>query len=216
MNNLGRKLAAALLSGLFGAGIPVSPAAAQFQCPAGVPLFNGGAMVCQCPDGSYAGLLTGCPVRQPPPMPTFNPNQQLQHPDNVYNNAVTRELEWLGGVLSKNPFQPNAAPDNQPLANNKTVSAALQQMLTSKPLPAPPTNYQDPFEPAVSTNKSSPSPPVTSTPAASAAPANGTVVNDNLRDVGTMQMQPPPAQQNGESWQNPDPYNTHCTGAFKC
>lgn len=37
---------------------------AQFQCPAGSrPVPGGGGIMCQCPDGSYAGLYTGC--RQP-------------------------------------------------------------------------------------------------------------------------------------------------------
>jgi hypothetical protein len=43
-------------------------------------------------------------------------------------------------------------------------------------------------------------------------------VNDNLNDVESMKMQPAPSQQNnpGGAWQNPNPYNTHCTGAFNC
>jgi hypothetical protein len=43
-------------------------------------------------------------------------------------------------------------------------------------------------------------------------------VIDNLKDVQTMQMQPAPSQPNNgnANWPNPDPYNNHCTGAFKC
>jgi tetratricopeptide (TPR) repeat protein len=39
---------------------------AQFQCPAGSrPVPGGGGIMCQCPDGSYAGLYTGCPQQLP-------------------------------------------------------------------------------------------------------------------------------------------------------
>ena len=46
-----------------------TPSAAQmFQCPAGsTPVSGGGGMMCQCPDGSFAGLYTGCPSQGPPP-----------------------------------------------------------------------------------------------------------------------------------------------------
>jgi len=42
-------------------------------------------------------------------------------------------------------------------------------------------------------------------------------VSDNLKDVQTMPMQSAPSQQNSNTtWQSPDPFNTHCTGAIKC
>jgi hypothetical protein len=40
-------------------------AQAQFQCPPGsTPVSGGGGLMCQCPDGSYAGLYTGCRQQQ--------------------------------------------------------------------------------------------------------------------------------------------------------
>jgi Tetratricopeptide repeat len=44
----------------------IDQSSAQFQCPAGSrPVSGGGGIMCQCPDGSYAGLYTGC-SQQPP------------------------------------------------------------------------------------------------------------------------------------------------------
>jgi hypothetical protein len=45
----------------------------QFQCPPGSRLVpGGGGMMCQCPDGSYAGMYTGCP-QQAAPSPSIPP-----------------------------------------------------------------------------------------------------------------------------------------------
>lgn len=52
-----RRLAAAIFL-TFGT---MTCASAQFQCPTGSrPVSGGGGMMCQCPDGSFAGLYTGC------------------------------------------------------------------------------------------------------------------------------------------------------------
>src|SRR5262245_60985330 len=38
-----------------------------FTCPPGSrPVSGGGGMMCQCPDGSFAGLYSGCPSYQQP------------------------------------------------------------------------------------------------------------------------------------------------------
>ncbi len=49
---------------LFGVclGVPRLAQAQMFQCPPpSVPISGGGGMECQCPDGSLAGLYSGCP-----------------------------------------------------------------------------------------------------------------------------------------------------------
>jgi len=55
-------------------------------------------------------------------------------------------------------------------------------------------------------------------PALQAAIQSSRPVSDNLQNIGTMPMQGGPSQQApaNNGWQNPDPYNSHCTGAFKC
>jgi hypothetical protein len=159
-----------------------------------------------------------CVPNQQQQIQRFNPNQQLQQPNKIYNNALTREAERIGSLFVKNPFQPNVSPDNQPIADNKTVSAALQEMLSSAPAPAPPINYSDPFH-AVGSGNNAAAPSAAAAPApAETATVPNARVNDNLNNIGTMPMQPAPSVQGsgGAGWQNPDPYNTHCTGAYKC
>src|SRR5258706_13020189 len=44
----------------------IDSSSAQFQCPAGsTAVSGGGGIMCKCPDGSYAGLYTGCPRQAP-------------------------------------------------------------------------------------------------------------------------------------------------------
>jgi hypothetical protein len=51
--------------------LSTSDAEAQFQCPPGSrPVAGGGGIMCQCPDGSYAGLYSGCKTRKTQPEPS--------------------------------------------------------------------------------------------------------------------------------------------------
>ena len=69
-----------------------------FQCPSGTTqVAGGGGIMCQCPDGSYYGVYSGCPVQQqqypqcPPPAPTprWVLNQNLATTQ-AYNEVTKR------------------------------------------------------------------------------------------------------------------------------
>src|SRR5258706_5741209 len=54
----------------------IDHSSAQFQCPAGsTAVSGGGGIMCQCPDGSFAGLYSGCPKQS-----ESHPQQQTRLP----------------------------------------------------------------------------------------------------------------------------------------
>jgi hypothetical protein len=160
-----------------------------------------------CGAGTWVELGPGqfqcAPAAPPVQRPSFQPNYGASPPFEPTNTPVMREMQALGGMLMS----------DAPLPQNIPLSSGLVLMHNTQAPPPAPTNYIDPF-----TNG-----PGWSPPAKPQAPVATTTVgpnglNRNLSDVGTMQMQPAPSQHNNGNgtWQNSDPYNTHCTGAFKC
>ena len=110
-------------------------------------------------------------------------------------------LPWVPiSIQPTSPGGPVIAPANSP-----QMAASYNPFTNSYSIPAANSNAAPNFA----------SPPVQ--PALQTAIQASKPMSDNLNNIGTMQMQPPPSQPNaGTGWVNPDPYNTHCTGAFSC
>jgi hypothetical protein len=61
----GRMLRTALTALLLLVASSAGGYAQQFECPPGsTAVSGGGGIMCQCPDGSFAGLYSGCPMQQ--------------------------------------------------------------------------------------------------------------------------------------------------------
>ena len=160
--------------------------------------------LCQNGHWESSGYANVCvPDQQPARAPTFQPNFGASPPFDPLNTPVMRELNALSGLVTRDAILPQNIP----------LSGGLVLMHNTQAPPPAPTNYVDPF-----TNGPGWSPPAKPQAPVAATTVGPNGLNRNLSDVGTMQMQPAPSQPNNGNtiWPNPDPYNNHCTGSFKC
>lgn len=110
-------------------------------------------------------------------------------------SAIQATVGTPGGAGLAPASSPQAAASFNPFTNTYSIPASVTGSS------AAPSFAQPPVQPGLQAVVQATKPP-----------------NDNLSNVGTMQMQPQPPQENngGTVLQNSNPYDTHCTGAFKC
>lgn len=153
------------------------------------------------PIGEFGTLLSDLGLRVSTGIPNLNTTQSVS--DSIKSRGDP-PMSWMAIQAQQQMLGQGPGPGMSP-GNGLSAPANFNPFTNSYSIP--------------NSNNAAPNfqaPPVQ--PQLQAAVQATKPVVDNLHDIGSIPVPPAPSQQNNSpsTWQNPDPYNTHCTGAFTC